>query len=80
MDVELILCVPRAPHMHAHACENLLPLLRPGARVLDVGAGSGYLLGILHNLVQPGGRVVGIEHIDELAQMSRDNLKRDGKL
>ena len=32
-----------APHMHAHAVENLLPLIasRPG-RILDVGSGSGY--------------------------------------
>lgn len=34
-----------APHMHAHACENLLPFLpkqgEQGA-ILDVGSGSGY--------------------------------------
>jgi protein-L-isoaspartate O-methyltransferase len=35
-----------APHMHAYAAENLLPLLpttsAPGGAVLDVGSGSGY--------------------------------------
>ena len=35
-----------APHMHAHACENLLPLLpaadQRGGAILDVGSGSGY--------------------------------------
>lgn len=65
--------------MHAHACENVLPLLRPGARVLDVGSGSGYLLGIFHELVSPGGRVVGIEHIDELVTRSVESLKSDGR-
>lgn len=31
-----------APHMHAHATENLLDYLKPGSKVLDVGSGSGY--------------------------------------
>jgi hypothetical protein len=35
-----------APHMHAHAAENLLPSLVkadiPGGAILDVGSGSGY--------------------------------------
>ena len=56
-----------APHMHAHACENLLGFLKPGSKVLDVGCGSGYLLGIFHQLVQPRGVVVGIDHIQGLS-------------
>jgi protein-L-isoaspartate(D-aspartate) O-methyltransferase len=33
-----------APHMHAAACEHLLPVLpTEGAKILDVGCGSGYL-------------------------------------
>lgn len=32
-----------APHMHAYALELLEHKLKPGARVLDVGSGSGYL-------------------------------------
>jgi protein-L-isoaspartate(D-aspartate) O-methyltransferase len=32
-----------APHMHAYALELLQDHLKPGARVLDVGCGSGYL-------------------------------------
>lgn len=44
--------------MHAAACETLLDQLKPGAKVLDVGCGSGYLLGIFHELVAPGGTVV----------------------
>ncbi|VEL08216.1 unnamed protein product [Protopolystoma xenopodis] len=32
-----------APHMHAYAMEALKAHLKPGARVLDVGSGSGYL-------------------------------------
>ncbi|CAL1699219.1 unnamed protein product [Somion occarium] len=67
-----------APHMHAHATENLLPLLKPGAKVLDIGSGSGYLCAVFHHLVGPTGRVVGLEHIPELVDWSVQNLDRDG--
>ena len=69
---------------HAHALENLLPFLHPGASVLDVGSGSGYLCAVLHHLVsqsQPGasqGKVVGIDHIPELVDWSRGNLINSG--
>ena len=32
----------------------------PGARVLDAGCGSGKTTSILHELLQPGGEVVGV--------------------
>ncbi|KAF8644909.1 hypothetical protein AX16_008192 [Volvariella volvacea WC 439] len=70
-----------APHMHAYAVEHLLPYLRPGARVLDVGSGSGYLSGVLHHMVSSDGKqgkVVGIEHIPQLVDWSIQNLERDG--
>ena len=35
-----------APHMHAHAAEALLPYLKRGNKVLDVGSGSGYTMSI----------------------------------
>lgn len=66
-----------APHMHAHALEYLVDHLKPGARVLDVGCGSGYLVGILHELVQPGGTTVGIDHIAGLTALSERNLRAD---
>ena len=55
-----------------------MPYLRPGGKVLDVGSGSGYLVAVLHELVTPGGKVVGIDHIPELVQDSIANLKKDG--
>ncbi|WVR05271.1 protein-L-isoaspartate O-methyltransferase [Kwoniella sp. DSM 27419] len=72
-----------APHMHAHACENLLPLLpeqggkAKGGAILDVGSGSGYLTAVLHRL-SPNALVVGIDHIEGLVEQSITNLKKDG--
>lgn len=70
-----------APHMHASAAESLLPFLRPGARVLDVGSGSGYLTHVLANLVGSEGRVVGVDHIQELVDLATNNMSKsvDGK-
>ncbi|GES88411.1 protein-L-isoaspartate(D-aspartate) O-methyltransferase-like isoform X1 [Rhizophagus clarus] len=66
-----------APHMHAHALENLEPFLQPGMKVLDIGCGSGYLTACLAEMVGPEGKVVGIEHIKELVDMSRKNIQKD---
>lgn len=65
-----------APHMHANAAESLLPYLHPGARVLDIGSGSGYLTCVLARLVQPGGEVVGVEHIEALRAMGERNARK----
>jgi protein-L-isoaspartate(D-aspartate) O-methyltransferase len=82
---------------HAHAAELLLPYLRGrpgGARVLDVGAGSGYLTSVLYQLAagadgaaHPGSTetgagtgavVVGIEHIPALSTLAERNIRADG--
>ena len=65
--------------MHAYALESLLPALNPGAHVLDVGSGSGYLTACFSELVGEQGKVVGIEHIQELVQDSIENVKRSGR-
>ncbi|KAF8178109.1 Pcmt1-prov protein [Mycena galopus ATCC 62051] len=76
-----------APHMHAYAVDHLLPFLRPGAKVLDVGSGSGYLCAVLHHLVTSytedkvvvAGKVIGVDHIPELVYWSLQNLKKDDR-
>lgn len=68
-----------APHMHAYALEASLPALRPGAKVLDVGSGSGYLSACYAELVKPNGKVVGIEHIDALVAASIKNTEKSHK-
>jgi protein-L-isoaspartate(D-aspartate) O-methyltransferase len=50
--------------------------LRPGRRVLQVGAGTGYYTAILAEIVGAGGRVIAVEHDDELAARARFNLGR----
>ncbi|BEJ15208.1 hypothetical protein CspHIS471_0409750 [Cutaneotrichosporon sp. HIS471] len=70
-----------APHMHAHACEILLPYIdeadAKAGGILDVGSGSGYLTAVFHRLA-PGATVIGIDHLDGLARLARDNLAKDG--
>ncbi|GFZ46155.1 LOW QUALITY PROTEIN: hypothetical protein JCM24511_04402 [Saitozyma sp. JCM 24511] len=69
-----------APHMHAHATENLLPLFpsadKQHCAVLDVGSGSGYLAAVFHHLA-PHSQVVGIEHLQELVDLGKHNLEKD---
>ncbi|XP_026864639.1 l-isoaspartyl protein carboxyl methyltransferase, like isoform X1 [Electrophorus electricus] len=66
-----------APHMHAHALEILSDKLTEGASALDVGSGSGYLTACFARMVGPTGKVVGIEHIEELVQASVKNVQAD---
>ncbi|MFH6691131.1 methyltransferase domain-containing protein, partial [Cellulosimicrobium funkei] len=46
----------------------------PGARVLDVGAGSGWTTALLARLVGPTGHVLGIERHADLAAWGAANL------
>ena len=65
-----------APHMHAYALEVLHEKLNEGARVLDVGSGTGYLTACFAVMVGKTGKVVGVEHIPELAKQSIHNIER----
>ena len=65
-----------APHMHAHVLEHMHDKLVPGAVALDVGSGSGFLAAAMCELVSPGGRVFGIEHIPALVEWSKRNVAK----
>lgn len=65
--------------MHVAAAEALLPFLNPGARVLDVGSGSGYLTHVLASLVGAEGRVVGVDHIQELVDLAKRNAGKSSE-
>lgn len=69
--------------MHGHACEYLIKYLKPGARVLDIGSGSGYLTHVLANLTTDptaagtsDGHIVGVEHIQELTDLAKENMQK----
>lgn len=65
-----------APHMHAHALELLALHLVPGARVLDIGSGSGYLSACMARMVGPTGMVIGVDHLVPLVDLAIANVSR----
>jgi protein-L-isoaspartate(D-aspartate) O-methyltransferase len=71
-----------APHMHAYALELLQKHLKPNARVLDVGAGSGFLTACFSRFIQAQstdstGLIVGIEHHPKLVEFAIENINSD---
>ncbi|KFK30048.1 hypothetical protein AALP_AA7G210200 [Arabis alpina] len=65
-----------APHMHATCLQLLEDKLQPGMRALDVGSGTGYLAGCFALMVGLEGRVVGVDHIPQLVDMSIKNIEK----
>merc|ERR1719321_861530 len=65
-----------APHMHALALDLLVDHLKPGARVLDVGSGSGYLCACMARMVGPSGLVIGVDHLSPLVELAVTNIKK----
>lgn len=67
---------------HAYALELADVAVRnvESPRILDVGAGSGYLTECFGRLVEdePGARVFGIERIPELSELALQNIRRGG--
>ena len=63
--------------MHAYALELLRDQLKEGNKALDVGSGSGYLTVCFAQMVGPAGKVVGIDHIQELVDWSESNVQKN---
>lgn len=61
------------PLMVALICQEAA--VKPGHRVLDVGAGSGYQSAVLAEL---GAEVDAVERVPELGELARANLERAG--
>jgi protein-L-isoaspartate(D-aspartate) O-methyltransferase len=50
--------------MHAHCLDLMEDHLKPGAKALDVGSGTGYLTACMGLMIEnEGGKVIGVEHI-----------------
>lgn len=65
--------------MHAMCLEHLAQHLVSGARVLDVGSGSGYLTACMALMVGPQGRVVGVEKVRGRRRHAWPPSTRDGR-
>jgi ubiquinone/menaquinone biosynthesis C-methylase UbiE len=52
--------------------------LRPGARVVEIGCGSGQNLQMLHDLVGPTGHVVGLDLTPGMLEIARSRVARAG--
>jgi protein-L-isoaspartate(D-aspartate) O-methyltransferase len=75
LDTALPLCAGQTisqPTVVAY-CLELLRVFR-GARVLDVGSGSGWTTALLAHLVGPTGSVIGLERIPALVSFGSENL------
>lgn len=57
---------------------TLLELER-GMKVLEVGAGSGWVVALIAYLVGDSGEVVGVERIPQLAELGRKNIEKYSK-
>lgn len=49
-----------------------------GARVLEIGTGSGYQSAVLSDVVGPTGKVYTIEIVEPLGKQARETLEREG--
>jgi protein-L-isoaspartate(D-aspartate) O-methyltransferase len=60
------------PHLHAMWIGAVQP--KPRETITQIGVGMGYYSAILSLLVQPGGRLIGLEIESDLAEAARRNL------
>ncbi len=65
-----------APHMVAIMVEHLD--LRPGMKVLEIGAGSGYHAAVCAEIVGQEGHIYTVERISSLSSFAEANLKKTG--
>ena len=65
-----------APSLVATEVEHLA--VAEGMRVLHIGTGSGYCTAILADLAGERGTIVGVEYVEELAELSAGLLARAG--
>ena len=62
----------------ANSAGYLLPLLRPGVRLLDVGCGPGTITMDLADVVGPDGTVTALERTEDALDLARGEAERRG--
>ena len=65
------------PREHAATLEILKEWLIPGAQVLEIGCGTGYLTTCMGLMIEGlGGHLDAVDHIPEIAQTAHANIRR----
>ncbi len=62
------------PAVVAFMLEELSP--KKGENILDIGSGSGWTTALLSYIVRDEGKVTGIERVEQLAERSREDIKK----
>ena len=62
----------------SNSAQFILPYLKPGIKVLDVGCGPGSLTVDIAKHIQPGGKVTGIENVPDPLEGARRLAEQDG--
>jgi ubiquinone/menaquinone biosynthesis C-methylase UbiE len=62
----------------SNSAQFILPHLKPGMKVLDVGCGPGSLTVDIAKHIQPGGHVTGIENVPDPLQEARKLAEQEG--
>ena len=67
------------PLIHAYCLEVLKDYLHEGSIVLDVGFGSGYFTLAMSKMMNDKGKVVGIDHMEQLYELAKKNISKHHK-
>ena len=54
--------------------------LKPGLRVLDVGCGTGKITSILHEMIQPGGSILGLDYSEERILYAKQHYGQESSI
>lgn len=65
-----------APSVHATTLEKLKLHLKPGAKAVDIGTGSGFIAACFAEMVGREGKVYMVDHIQPILDNAMSNIKK----
>jgi protein-L-isoaspartate(D-aspartate) O-methyltransferase len=65
-----------APSVHASTLEALKNHLKPGAKCIDIGTGSGYVAACFAEMVGKDGKVFMVDHLQQVLDYALGNIKK----